>query len=131
MTLDAFVQRAVGVPFAPGYDFTGWHCWGLVVAAYREVLGVDLPRHADVSVHERLRIARRMAHGEACFGRVDAPAPLDVIVMGLHSGRRFGHVGLADGQGHVLHVEEASHTVLEPLDSPLIRGRVRGVFRHV
>lgn len=134
MTWDEFQHAAIGTPFlAGGREFGGWDCWGCVLVAYREVLGIALSSYGDTRTDDRLAVARHMHHGATGgseWHRVDAPAQMDVCVMRLPSGRRYGHVGLYDGHGSILHVEKGSHTAMERVTDPMIRNRVMGFWRH-
>ena len=43
MDIIEFANAIVGVPFkSRGRDRSGWDCWGLVVAFYRECFGIEL-----------------------------------------------------------------------------------------
>lgn len=134
MTWGAFAARAIGTPFLPGgREFGGWDCWGLVLVGHREVLGAALSPYGDVETANRMAVGRSIragASGAEPFVRVETPTQMDVVVMRLPNGRSFGHVGLYDGVGGVLHVEESSATVIERLDSATMRGRVIGFWRH-
>lgn len=135
MTMLDFIGSAVGTRFvAGGRDHGGWDCWGCVCVGHRDVLGVALSPYGDVATGDRAAVARRMRDGTSGaepFVQVTDPREMDVVVMRLPGGRRFGHVGLYDGHGHVLHVEQGSHTMLERIDSVTISGRVMGFWRHV
>src|SRR4029077_19729927 len=40
----AWINDYVGVPYRHnGRDRAGWDCWGLVLAVYRDMLGLELP----------------------------------------------------------------------------------------
>lgn len=133
--LTSFVVDAVAVPFeAKGRSVEGWDCWGLVVVAFREVWGLELPSYsesyspADVKGTEALGQTIRSHMPEWEQIHVHEARAMDVVVFRL-KGRPI-HVGLCLGGGLVLHTEEKLGTVAERLDSALWKDRIEGVFRH-
>lgn len=105
----------------------------MVFVAYREILGRAVSAYGEAMPDNRLAVGRAMksgTSGDGPFKRVDDPQAMDVVVMRLPSGVRFGHVGLYDGAGGVLHVEMDARTVLEPVNAATIRNRIMGYWRH-
>src|SRR5687767_9653450 len=50
--LERFAQSVIGTPFvAKGRDRVGLDCWGVIVLAYRELLGVELPGYESDYEH--------------------------------------------------------------------------------
>ncbi len=96
-----------------------YDCYGLVVAAYRDMLGETLPIFS-VAASEPLRLRRLMADNvepDSPFGwyREVVPSELDAVL--LSHGERPHHVGLwtnADG-GRVVHSLEGVGVVAESL----------------
>lgn len=51
MTHEEFIESAIGKPWVNRADgMNEFDCWGLVVAYYREVLGVTLPIYLDEDI---------------------------------------------------------------------------------
>lgn len=127
--------RYIGVPFlAKGRTEAGWDCWGLVCHFYAEHLGICLPEFGDISPRDLVRVAREMRDGAAlsCWSEPKQPASGDVVLMrSARGGKAVCHVGLIADERRVLHVEEASGTVIVPIDHFAIRGRIAGFRRYV
>ena len=113
-----WINGYVGVPFLEnGRDRNGWDCWGLVLAVYREQLGVELPdwQWAEpFGLSSKFRafgdaIGQVLLHGHA--GELEAPEPWAIALI-LNGGRPH-HVGVVAGGG-VLHAARYGGTVFEP-----------------
>ena len=124
--------RYVGLPFGEGPGEVT--CWSLVVAVYRDQLAIDLPAYGEVSARDLARIARAMRDGSGAddgWRTVEAPQALDVCLMrGPRGGPLVVHVGVMADAGRVLHVEEASATVLVPVTHHTVAGRIMGYRRR-
>lgn len=121
----------VGIPFEDGgRSRRACDCWGLVVTVYREVLGIDLPGHGEISAHDMARASHRIRTDSAMAPWVPVTGPaqaMDVLVM---RGRPL-HVGVMVDAGHVLHVEAATASVIVPVErSPQVRWRRLSLHRH-
>ena len=126
----------VGLPFGHGAGEVT--CWSLVRRVYRDVCSVDLPEYGDVDAHDLARVAREIKGGMAapwsgdwCDVSGRAPVALDIVLM--RSARGTGpvcHVGLIAGPGMLLHAEEATGSVLVPLDHYTVKGRILGLRRY-
>lgn len=134
----AWASLWVGTPYAEiGFDRGGCHCWGLVVAVYAERLGIDLPRHAELTGRDLRAAARAFALGRCAdpWRPVEVPDDLDVVMMTARvrvDGRWHwidGHVGVMAGPRHVLHVERDTAAVCVPLAA--LRPRVIGLYRYM
>lgn len=133
----------------------GSECWSLVRDIYRDVLRVDLPEHGEVSAsyvaavealrfshlpREQIAAARRAVmdafdagQSEQSWNVVTTPKDFDVVLMGgPHADRRrVMHVGIAVGSDRVLHIEQATGSVVVPRAHPSIAGRIIGYRRHI
>jgi cell wall-associated NlpC family hydrolase len=133
----------------------GSECWSLVRDVYRDRLGVDLPAYGDVSAAYTAAVeALRFGHlprtqiaaaRRAVMDAFDAgqageswtpvvnPQEFDVVLMGgPHADRRrVMHVGVAVDALRVLHIEQATGSVVVPLSHPSVAGRIIGYRRHV
>ena len=123
MPLAEFTTRAITVPFvSQGRCWAGWDCWGAVVMFHQEVLGIELPLYTT-------------CHSDAwtChapkWDSVTSPAPGDVVQLCI-DGRPI-HVGIALGNGTMLHSDQIAGTVVERLASPKWARRVEGYYRYV
>ena len=133
----------------------GSECWSLVRDIYREVLRIDLPEHGELSAtyvaavealrfshlpREQIVAARRAVmdafdagQSEQSWIKVTEPADFDVVLMGgSHADRRrVMHVGIAVGSDRVLHIEQATGSVVVPRAHPSVSGRIIGYRRHI
>jgi len=125
-----FVAHAVRVPFVDrGRGFRGWDCWGLVVAAYREVLGAELPSMVYRATAEPADDLDRVVHKRLpSWSRVDGLyRPMDLAVY-VTSGA-VSHVALIIDPLRALHAHEGIGTVVEPLRSSVWSRCLEGVYR--
>lgn len=121
MTLTDFQRRAIGVPFVEdGRDYTGWDCWGLVMAAYRDVLGVTLPDYGPNGAHTARALLRQFTQRECSFWQRSDPAPMAVACI-FRRGRVI-HAGLVVPRRYIMHVEQGVETCMEPVKDFRIEG---------
>lgn len=114
MTGEEFINKYVGTPHVyDGRDASGMDCWGLVLAWYKEVLGVDLPdwRRAD---HSRAWVARLMTREvEVHADWVDEPT--DHAIMFVERVKLSHHTGVYY-RGGVFHAIENGAAVWRRFD---------------
>lgn len=124
-------REYIGRPFGTGPGEVT--CWSLVREVYAAKLKIDLPEFGDIDPRDLVRVAREMRSDRNTSPWREPPRPgvFDVVLMrSARGGRAVCHVGLiADVRG-VLHAEEASGTVLVPIDHFTIRGRIAGYRRY-
>ena len=121
----------VGLPFGQGPGEVT--CWSLVRQVYNRELGIDLPEFGDIDPRDLVRVAREMRDGKdtSLWREPERPGVYDVVLMrSARGGRAICHVGLIVDVARVLHAEEASGTVLVPIDHITIRGRIAGFRRY-
>lgn len=113
-----WINDYVGVPYLEnGRDRDGWDCWGLVMAVYRDRLGVELPDWkwtAPYGALDKLRafgLAVDQADAEAWAHELEAPEAFALALV--HGERRPHHVGVAVGAG-VLHAARYGGTLYDP-----------------
>lgn len=137
MTKFSWASDYVGLPFVDrGRDRAGVDCWGLVRLVYREKLGIVLPDLADVKAMDGRHVAR------AIVTQIDTGLWLpvlrgtereyDVVVMRGHV-EGIGvsrHVGIVAPYDTVLHVEHGIDAVCPRLNSPTVKDRITGIYRH-
>lgn len=117
----AWINDYVGVPYRHnGRDRAGWDCWGLVLAVYRDMLGLELP---DWRWAEPFSLSARVAVFGNAWAKVResgmalelaAPEPLAIALVLFPDRMRPHHVGVVAGAG-VLHARDYGGTVYEPL----------------
>ncbi len=134
MNLEEFTRRAISVPFVEkGRDWAGWDCWGQLRLFHRDVLGVDLPSYTESytdaghSAESRERLRTLFKKGLDAWQRVHEPMPGDGVLLNI--GGRPIHVGLAIGNGRMLHTSRKINTVIERLASPMWARRIEGFYR--
>lgn len=121
----------IGLPFGEGPGEVT--CWSLVAKVYADRAGIPLPLYGEISAADLARVARQMesAKDDGWVTPV-RPDALDVVLMrGPRTGRRVVHVGVLVDHRQLLHAEEASGSVLVPLDHWSVAGRILGFRRRV
>lgn len=131
MNLKDFVNLSIGVPFLDqGRDFQGWDCRGLVVRAYRECFGLEVPGYENVSALSSREAGELFELHKQDW--VEVPAhqerPGDVIL--LRHGSWPCHIGLIVKAGLMLHVDMEIDTCVESYNSGVWKTRIIGIYRH-
>lgn len=129
-------QPYVGIPYDINRE-KGVDCWGLVHRIYRDQLGVELPKYSEISPSDLIKVVREMRAGvvSSLWVSVKEPTPFDVVVMtsfrmGRDARHQPVHVGVMVTNKSLIHVQEATLTVVERLSAPLIRNRILGFYRY-
>ncbi|SDX90546.1 NlpC/P60 family protein [Albimonas donghaensis] len=124
----------VGLPWADlGRNRSGCDCYGLARMVYAEQLGIALPSYAGA-----YPCAGEQAEVAALIGReselgpwrpvADVVAPFDLLLF--RRGRLASHLGVALGDGRMLHMDGEAQARVARLDDPRWRMRFVGAFRH-
>ena len=122
---EQFAEQAITTPFLDrGRTVHGWDCWGLVVSAYRDVLGITLPTYEDYdTVRNHKALVRLFVAHAPEWHKV--PAAIDGCVALIFRGALPLHAGLVIANGRrILHCEEGVGTVSEPIE----RFRIEGIY---
>jgi len=140
MPIGQFVRRALDVPFVPrGRSWQGWDCWGLVLIAHREVLGIDLPSYEEL--YEEKDVEATQELGDLVqsqlhlWTRVAIPRMGDVALLRVNG--LPTHVGFMLDRKRMIHALAASKgsgaeglTVVQRIDrEPWVR-KLLGVWRR-
>jgi len=131
MTLEEFVNLAVGVPFVDrGRTLSGWDCWGLVVFAYKTCFGVVLPGYEGISAFNSAEAGALIDAQKKLW--IELPPGLerrgDVIVL-RHASWPC-HIGLIIRPGLMLHVDEVHGTYVENYRTGICKNQVISFHRH-
>jgi len=130
-------NKYVGIPFAwNGYDQNGVSCWGLFVLVYKELYGVDLPKHYE---YEQL-VAQGKETDEKTWVSRSIWKPLrmgqettgDALhMLGLHNGKlKPLHCGIVVKKGLVLHSQEGTGVIISKyLSDSRYKKKVIGAYR--
>lgn len=126
MTLDDFVEQTIGAPFRPHGRGPTYDCYGLVVHAYRQVLGIEVADYGGDYPRFRDHAQLNAVVDNAClhdWWRVDYPQPMDAVVI-YRDGLPI-HIGLYVGGGQVLHIEHGINATVQPVTDFRIEGYYR------
>lgn len=126
------LSHLVGLPFGEGPGQVT--CWSLVRRVYADWFGIDLPEYGDIDPRDLVRVARRMASAASltCWSEPDTRVTGDVVLMrSARGGRAVCHVGILADARRVLHAEEATGSVVVPVDHFTVRHRIAGYRRYV
>lgn len=110
----AFCSSLIGKPWvAGGRGPEVFDCWGLLVFAYRELLGIELPAFTCIDVQNKLQVSRTIADG--FYEWNSTPSPHHLCAVGISANKRLHHLGLwldVEGGG-VLHAVEHTGVVFQ------------------
>ena len=124
-----FALRAIGVPFVDrGRSWDGWDCWGMVVVAYRECLGIDLRPYDEISALDRQAVFCQMGAEIASRWRLVETGQEnagDAVLI------RPCHVGLVIAPGSMLHVAPETGTCLVNYRGQAWCNLIAGFYRYV
>lgn len=143
MELATFVNKILQSRFlAKGRDYPGVDCWGVIYLAYRDVFGIDIPSYTSDYKTGDVKGSRDLSnlilyHKNSCWswvagtanGRWQGTASAMDVALFTMSGRPV-HVGLMVDSKLCLHAEEEAGVFVEPIDSPMIRSRLEGIYRY-
>jgi len=122
-------EKYVGIRFVDhGRTIDGVDCWGLVRLLMANERGIDLPSYGEISATELMLVTKTIMQdaNKEPWHSVTRPQAFDVVLM---RGKPL-HVGIMVTDKHVLHVEEATASVLLPLSHAAIKPRILGYRRH-
>lgn len=130
--LESWAAERVGTPFVEkGRTRAGYDCAGFLLAAYREVFGLELPTFTEryAGIQDRQGIARAIDEQRDLWRGVPAghERPGDAILL-----RVYGlpiHVGLVLGRRRFAHVMEGLGVSVEEYGSIRWSKRVLGFYR--
>jgi cell wall-associated NlpC family hydrolase len=125
--LKVFARQAVGVPFTDrGRDRAGWDCWGLILAAYKECFGLDLPYGSTFSCHDPMAAGEALLEGAQAWQEIASgrEQPGDVLLT------RPCHASLIWDRGKMLNCREGLGTIIERYDNSVWERSIIGIYRH-
>ena len=105
------IDAYLGTPYKwGGQDRDGMDCSGLVVAVYREALGISLPH----STQKLFSMGRRVGKNWVRFGD---------LVFFSEEGGKATHVGICLGGDRFVHSSTERGVTISSLDTPFFRER--------
>lgn len=110
-------QKYIGIAFVSGgRTMDGLDCGGLVMLAYKQERGRDIP---DFDEQYHARAIRQASKGikyvcQASFRRTDFPEPFAVAIFSRN--HMPYHVALCVDKEHVIHAKEGEHVKRQRLD---------------
>jgi len=128
----ADMTEYIGIPFLKdGKDKNGCDCWRLVVMAYRERLGIELPDftgiYVDGSLASLKKVSRMIRDNKEMWKKVDKPQPYDVIL--LRTGSMVYHCGVVIDRKRMLHITEGINSTIEEFTSRMWKDKIEGFYR--
>jgi len=130
-------NKYIGIPFKwNGYDHEGVSCWGMMVLIYKELWGINLPRHDEMG----LKVSKGEELKPDTWVNETTWIPLEMgqevtgdalHLYGLHGGRLTPlHGGIVVKPGLIIHSQEGTGVVISNYhkDRRYIR-RVIGAYR--
>ncbi|MGD9850100.1 MAG: C40 family peptidase [Nitrospirales bacterium] len=134
--LPDWINDYIGIPFVDGgRDRAGCDCYGLVRLVLAEQFAIDAPsyhedyRSADdrAGVADALEARRGGRWQEITEARMAQAGDVAVFRVG---GLPL-HCGLLVSPDRMLHVAKGCETVVEPIDGPVWKNRLVGLYRYL
>lgn len=143
-------DRFMAVPYREGgRDMAGADCFGLYLLILRYAARLEIERHPGLSAMrqpKRAMAAIEAAIAAGAWRKVWTPGDsvhpgavaqrFDAVLLRAHVRRRDGavvaaplHIGCATGVGQVIHTESGIGPRCDAFDDPMLKPRLRGVFR--
>jgi len=134
MTLSNFILKSMNMPFVEkGRDYDGCDCFGLVYLGFRDVLGIELPKHTDeyensgITPDSRHHLGGLISKHKRAWEQVKDAQPMDVALFRL--GGQPIHVGLMIDKKNFIHCEKKRGVSIEGINSLRWALRKDGFFR--
>jgi cell wall-associated NlpC family hydrolase len=128
------------VPFLDGgRDWSGVDCWGLIYLVYKEKLGILLPTYGWISAGELLKVYEQIDQDKEAgsWSLVPNGGEMKYVVVMTGTMRTDGrlrmapvHVGMVIEKGRLIHIEENSGMVCMPFTNPMLKNRIKGIYRY-
>jgi cell wall-associated NlpC family hydrolase len=124
-----WAEKYIGLKFVDkGRSIEGLDCWGLVRLVMKEEKGIELETYGDISATALMMVTRKIMNDSDAdpWIKVTTPQAFDVVVM---RGNPL-HVGIMLSDKLLLHIEEATASVLVPINSHSVQQRIMKIRRH-
>ena len=121
----------VGVPYIhKGESYEGSDCWGLCKIFYRDCLGIELPRYADMydPVFDLGNCGDAIAEAVTYKTWVPATEPQFATLLTFRIMGHVAHVGIYLGEGDFLHAFNGTDSCIESLNSVTWANRLHGMY---
>jgi probable lipoprotein NlpC len=125
-----FIDETAGVPFKDmGRDRTGLDCWGLVILAYREIMGIEI-YDPDISAMNLKQVAVLFVEQSRLWREIPLGRERSGDVALFRTGRWISHAGVVVQPGMMIHTREDLPTCVEHYNFGVWKTRLAGIFRH-
>lgn len=135
MDVKDFTIRIMEVPYKLGGRCNeGLDCWGLVVMAYKDLFGLDVPTYEDTawSVSNDDTTSEDIKNHlerSAPFVEVEKPHYGDFVLVNILG--QPVHIGFMIDHKTMLHTSEKTGVVCEDIGGMKWKKRIKGFYRHV
>lgn len=127
MNFNYYVEKQI--PFVDGgRSIDGADCWGLAYLFYKNELGIDLPKYENFSVGDNTKETIQKIENEKMTKWQETKTPVNGNMVLLRMKNRSSHVGIYKEHNKMLHLEDGSMAIIEPLDGLKWKNRVIGFF---
>ena len=127
-----WVKKYIGIPFVTnGRTQQGCDCYGLVRMVLHNEYGIELPELSDdyknaLNVEETSRLFADNIPVLAAK-KINNPEEKAVVIITEHGAP--AHIGIAAGNGFILHTGVKTGSVCQRESHPGIRSRIEGYYR--
>ena len=125
--------KYVGVPFVDGgKDFNGYDCWRMICLAFKTEHQIEIPLYGEISALDLRKIAGLIASDAYKEPWVDVvPSAIRAFDVAVMCKRKVPvHIGLLVNREAMIHVEQATATVMVSIQHPSVAFRSINFFRH-
>lgn len=130
-----FINKILMIPYElGGRSESGMDCWGLVVMAYKELFGIDVPTYDSTvwsvsNSHITSEDIKNHLKSSAPFVEVENPKYGDFVLINILGDPV--HIGFMLDSKTMIHTSEKTGVVCENIGSIKWKKRIEGFYRHL
>ena len=123
-------KEYIGIPFINGgRSKTGADCWGLVRLILKEQFKIDLPLLPDYKdALDKKEIGDVIEYNKPIISNKQLEVPVEGCIVLMGDVHWASHVGLYIGDKTILHTTKQTGAVLEKINSPRLKNRIKGYY---
>lgn len=122
--------KYIGIPFiSGGRSTTGADCWGLVRLILKEQFEIDLPLLPNYKdALDKKEIGSIIEHNTPIISNEKLEVPVEGCIVLMGDVHWASHVGIYIGDKTILHTTKQTGCVLEKINNPRLKNRIKGYY---